>query len=292
MDTDTATVEAAFARLASDLRIQILETLVDSPDRVPLSFMDLYDAVDTTNTSQFSYHLKQLTDQYVHHTDAGYVVSDAGRRVVQSIKAGEYTRQPTFDPVEVSTHCPYCEATAAEATHDGHLATIDCLSCDNTILRYDLQPGHIEGRDSIHSLQAADRQIRAEFGAAVDGVCLRCGGTVNADLSTGRAADPATALVVCECQCCEVTVSAPVEIAVLHHPEMVTRYWTDDVNVTTTPTWELLTTTADWDVEIADGNTVTITDAEDEKHRFTVASPTGTSASQRGIVHLTHANPQ
>ncbi|KAB1190464.1 helix-turn-helix domain-containing protein [Haloferax sp. MBLA0076] len=242
--------ESAFALLASDIRLRILETLVDVPQQEPLSFTELYDAVDAANTSQFSYHLKELTEQYVQHQETGYVVTDAGRRIVQSIKADEYTLQPKFDPVAIETHCPYCGATAAEATYDGRLATIDCLSCANTVLRYELRPGHVAKRSSLRALEAADRQMRGELCSAVDGVCQRCGGSMKLEFITGKEVDPATVLVVCECQHCMTTLSVPIEVALLHHPEVIAKFWDDNLNVTTTPTWELLSEISDWDVEL------------------------------------------
>lgn len=250
--------ESAFKVLASDLRLRILGTLVDVAEQEGLTFTELYDAVDTTNTSQFSYHLNELTDQYVQKKEPGYVISDAGRRIVQSVKAGEYTLRPEFDPIAIETHCPYCSATSAEAIYDGRLATIQCLSCENTFLRYDLRPGHVANRDSLQALKAADRQMRAELHSALDEVCQRCGGSIKLEVLTRKNSDPATVLVVFECQQCRTTLSAPLEVVLLHHPKVVSHYWSDNINVHTTPTWELLSEISDWDVELDESNGVVV----------------------------------
>ncbi|WP_411966165.1 hypothetical protein [Haloferax sp. YSMS24] len=266
MARDTA--EAAFALLASDIRLRILETLVDVPQRESLSFTELYDAVDAANTSQFSYHLKELTGQYVQRQETGYVISDAGRRIVQSIRADEYTLQPEFGPIAIETDCPYCGATSAEATYDGRLATIGCLSCANSVLRYELRPGHVANRSSLQALKAADRQMRGELSSAVDGVCQRCGGSMKLEFITGEDVAPATVLVVYECQHCMTTLSVPIEVALLHHPEVIAKYWDDNLNVTTTPTWELLSEISDWDVEVDEPNGVVVEIPGDKQLRF------------------------
>jgi len=270
VDQDISTAEDAFSVLGNRLRIQILEALADGSDQESLSFTELYEAVDSSNTSQFSYHLKELTGQYVQLTDAGYVISDAGRRIVQSVKAGEYTLHPEFEPIEVSTHCPFCDGTSAEATYDGQLATIDCLSCGNTVLRYDLRPGHVADRNSFQALKAADRQMRAEVSSALDGVCQRCGGSMISELRTESDVSPVTPLVVCDCRQCGCRLSVPIEIALLYHPEVVSRCWVDNVNAITTPTWELLAKLAEWNVKVDESNVITVVIPGEEQLRFNI----------------------
>ncbi|WP_137285580.1 ArsR/SmtB family transcription factor [Halorussus salinisoli] len=286
MEPEIPNVEDAFAVLASSLRLQILQALADETDGISRSFTDLYEAVDTSNTSQFSYHLNELTDRYVQQTEEGYVISDAGRRIIQSMNAGEYTLQPDFEPVTVSTHCPYCGETSAEATYDGQLATVDCLSCEFTLLRYDLRPAHVENRSPLQALKAADRQMRAEYGTALTGVCPRCGGSIDLDVLTGSKVDPATALIVCDCRHCGTTLSAPVEIALLHHPEVVSRYWDEDVNTVTTPIWEMLSHLAKWSVELDESEPLTVVAAENERIRIDVSCEAWAQANLIDSVRL------
>lgn len=264
MGPDISDAEDAFAVLASRIRLQILQALGDTSDQTAYSFTELYEAIDTANTSQFSYHLNELTDQYVQQTDGGYVISDAGLRIVQLVNAGEYTIQPAFEPVKVSTYCPYCDGTTAEATYGGLFATVDCLSCENTLLRYDLRPAHVADRDSFQALKAADRRMRAELRTALDGVCQGCGGSVESELSTGPDVDPAAALIRLDCQQCGRNLSAPVKIALLHNPEVIARCSDENVDSMATPTWELLVTLSRWSIELdeADSLTVVIPGAE------------------------------
>ncbi|MGM0604831.1 MAG: ArsR/SmtB family transcription factor [Halobacteriota archaeon] len=267
---DISDAEEAFSVLGNRLRVQIMEVLADGSDRKPVSFTDLYEAIDSSNTSQFSYHLKELTGRYVQQTPAGYVISDAGRRIVQSAKAGEYTLQPEFDPVEVSTQCPYCAGTSAKATYDGRLATIHCLSCENSVLRYDLRPGHVADRDSFQALKAADRQLSAEVSSALDGVCQRCGGTTILKFLTGSEVAPVSVLVVSDCQQCGTRLSAPIEIALFHHREVGSRYRNDNALEPTAPTWDVLSMLSDWTVEVDESNVATVIIPENEHIRFSL----------------------
>lgn len=259
MDSTITSAEDAFAVLSSQIRLEILETLGNEIGE-SYSFTELYDAVDTQNTSQFSYHLTELTDRYVQQTNDGYMITDAGLRIVESIRSGEYTTQPDFEPVTVRTSCPYCSGDSGEAAYDGQLVTIDCQTCEHTLLRYDLRPAHVIDRDSLQSLFAADRQMRAAFSSAIYGVCQRCGGIIEAKLATGEAVDPATALLACECQLCGTELAAPVEIAVLHHPAVISHQWSQDRNVVKSPMWELFSLVSEWDVEVdASGEMATVT---------------------------------
>ncbi|WP_114578666.1 helix-turn-helix domain-containing protein [Saliphagus sp. LR7] len=262
MESDLSDTEDAFSVLASSVRLEILRTLRDSADGSPSSFTELYNAVDVASTSQFSYHLHELTDRYVDHTDDGYVISDTGRRVVRSVNADEYTLQPEFEPVDVSTYCPYCAETDAEATYDGQLAAVDCRSCGFTLLRYDLRPAHVADRNSLEALKAADRQMRAEYGSALVGVCQRCGGSIETELVTGEDADPATAILVCDCRYCGTLISAPVSIAILHHPDVISKCLNETVDTMATPIWQLFELVSAWDVVLDGPNDVAVVRTE------------------------------
>lgn len=272
VDPDISEAEDAFAVLASRIRLQILQRLGEVTDQSVYTFTELYEAVDTANTSQFSYHLTELTGQYVKQTDDGYAISDAGLRIVQLVNAGEYTIQPEFDPVTVSTHCPYCDGTLAEARYSGLFATVDCLACENTLLRYDLRPAHVADRDSLQALKAADRRMRAELRTALDGVCQRCGGSVESELCTGPDVDPATALIRLDCQQCGTELSAPVKVTLLYNPDVISRAEGDDVGLMTTPTWELLETLSNWSIELDEPDSITLRIPEAEPLRIDLSA--------------------
>lgn len=263
MRSNAADAEDAFAVLASRLRLRILEALRDTDADRRYTFTELYEAADGPNTSQFAYHLDRLTPRYVQHTGGGYVITDTGRRVVQSVTAGEYSAEPDLEPVSVSTHCPDCGDTTGETTYDGRLASVDCESCGRNLLRYDLRPAHVADRDARSALHAADRQMRAEFDTALDGICQRCGGAIEADLHTGAAVDPADAIIECTCGQCGVTYSGPAELGVLSHPAVVDRCWAEDIDARSAPLWEVLAYTAGFTVSVIDDTTALVAVSDD-----------------------------
>lgn len=270
MNSNASDAEDAFAVLASRLRLRILDTLRETDTDRRYTFTGLYQAVEGPNTSQFAYHLDRLTPRYVQHTDDGYVITDAGRRIVQSMNAGEYSVEPELEPVEVSTHCPGCGATAATATYDGRVATVCCRSCGGELLRYDLQPAHVDDRDSRAALRAADRQMRAEFDSAVDGVCQRCGGSIRAGLETDTIEDSATCIVTCDCAHCGVSYSGPVGMVLLSHPAVTAHYWATDLDTRTAPLWEVLEHLSGFVVEPVDSTEVVVELPSGEQFRIRV----------------------
>lgn len=264
MGTSITDAEDAFAVLASELRLQILEAL-DAADDNTQSFTQLYREVDASNTSQFAYHLTKLTSQYVQETNDGYAIQDVGRRLVEAVNAGEYTVSPDFESFTLETHCPHCGVSSARASYDGRLAAVDCEPCGTTLLRFDLRPAHIADRNSRDALRAADRQMRAEFGSAIDGVCQRCGGMTTAELDTGTDAEPANAILACQCTQCGASHSAPAPVAVLQQPHVMRHLAERGMNPNTTPIWELLPVIAEWNVETSKPGSV-IVDIPDQGH--------------------------
>ncbi|WP_171052423.1 helix-turn-helix transcriptional regulator [Haloterrigena sp. H1] len=85
MGQDISNAEDAFSVLGSRLRVQILEALADGSDQEPLSFTELYEAVDSSNTSQFSYHLKELTGRYVQQTAFGDPLGEPTQEIVAAV---------------------------------------------------------------------------------------------------------------------------------------------------------------------------------------------------------------
>ncbi|WP_348612451.1 DUF7351 domain-containing protein [Halobaculum rarum] len=279
MNSSTADAKDAFGVLASRLRLRILEALRDTDADRRYTFTELYEAVDGPNTSQFAYHLDRLTPRYVQQSNRGYVITDTGRRIVQSVTAGEYTIEPEFESVSVSTHCPECGDTTGETTYDGRLANVDCGSCGRNLLRYDLRPAHVADQDCRAALRAADRQMRAEFDTALDGVCQRCGGAIEETLQTGPNVDPATAIVSCVCSQCGATYSGPVEMALLSHPAVVGRYWAKGLDTLRTPLWELFEHLSAFDVAVVDDTTVLVELPTGDS--FRIAAADGLEIQQR-----------
>ncbi|MEF8881368.1 MAG: helix-turn-helix domain-containing protein [Halapricum sp.] len=189
----TPSAEEAFALLGNDTRIRILRALGAAEG--PLSFSTLYERVDVQGSGQFNYHLEQLVDHFVRKTEEGYVLTRAGRRVVEAVLAGTVTEDPTVERTPVDEACAYCGAPI-EVTWAAGSVILYCTECagkygeehatdkrgapagEGYLGRYSLPPAGVEGRTPEEMLRAAWTWGRLEMMAVASGICPRCSGSV------------------------------------------------------------------------------------------------------------------
>ena len=84
--TATGTLEPiseTLATLSEPARLEILLALVDGDD--PLAYSTLKDATSIEDKGRFNYHLRKLRGYFVRNGTEGYVLTDAGRSVVDAI---------------------------------------------------------------------------------------------------------------------------------------------------------------------------------------------------------------
>lgn len=186
--------DSAFALLGNETRMQILRALGRAEQ--PLEFSALFDRVPYDDSSNFVYHLEKLDDHFIHKTGEGYVLSQAGKRVIKAVLSGAVTEAPDVE----STHpdgwtCPYCGA-AAQMGYDQERVWTACPACRGT---YDesvapgspmgpadhgfigharLPPAGIEGRNTRQVMEAAASWGHLDFLAMASGVCSRCAAIV------------------------------------------------------------------------------------------------------------------
>lgn len=184
----------AFALLGNETRIQILQILGRA--HKPLRFSELFDRLSYDDSSNFVYHLEKLGSHFIHKTDDGYILSQAGKRVIKAVLSGAVTE----DPVVETTHpegwsCPYC-GTAAKMGYDQERVWTACPACAGT---YDesvaprspmgptdhgfigharLPPAGIERRTTREVMEAAASWGHLDFLAMASGVCSRCAAIV------------------------------------------------------------------------------------------------------------------
>lgn len=186
--------DEAFGLLGNETRIDILRALGDAD--AALAFSELFDRVAYDDPSNFNYHLKKLTDHFVHETAEGYVLRQAGRRVVEAVLAGAQADDAVVErtgvdwpcfrcgaPVEVSyrdehvgMHCPACGGT-----RDGTSTTAQGRAVESTdVLGYlDLPPAGVADRAPGEVLQAASVWTTAAALALARDVCPRCSARVD-----------------------------------------------------------------------------------------------------------------
>jgi DNA-binding transcriptional ArsR family regulator len=181
--------DEAFAVLGDETRLQILRVLGETEG--PLPFSELYSRTDYDRTPNFNYHLTKLRDHFVEKTDEGYVLRQAGRRVVEAILSGAVTYSPVVERTPVETACFLCGGQMEVSYREERLA-IYCTDCGGTrnessdtvdgpteaagdiIGGVGLPPAGVHDRTPTELLRAAEIWTVAHGQATVRGVCPRC----------------------------------------------------------------------------------------------------------------------
>ena len=246
--------ENAFAALGNDHRVDILRTLVVAveSEEPGLAFTDLYDRLEIDSTSQFSYHLDRLTEEFVREVDGKYRPTSAGERVVRAIRSGMYTEAPSFESVTVDGPCPACESTTLRAAYDDPHLQVACTDCGATVVTYDLLPAEVEGRDAMETLRACNRRVLRGYETAIAGSCPTCNGATDVTIETGPEDDDYAC--VAECSQCALRLFAPVELPLFGHPAVIAFYWEHGVDVTELPLWQLAAYIGDADRRVCESD--------------------------------------
>lgn len=189
----TLTPDDAFALLGNETRMGILQSLGHADD--PLTFSDLRDEVGMRDSGQFNYHLDKLVGHFIERTDDGYVLQQAGRRVIEAVLSGAVTQAPEFDLTTIDEQCHYCGAPIA-VRYSEEQVRMYCTSCDGaysgegrggesavpdeygylgTML---LPPAGVESRTPEAAYRAAWTWGNLEILAMATGVCPRCSADV------------------------------------------------------------------------------------------------------------------
>ncbi|WP_458204637.1 DUF7351 domain-containing protein [Haladaptatus sp. NG-SE-30] len=239
--------EEAFSILGNELRVEILRVLVDhvqsnsgNEPAEGLSFSALYDRVDATNSSQFSYHLQKLSGTFIRETETGYKLTYAGDKIARTIRAGTYHERPEFEPVELDGLCPGCQATTLRATYEEEMLVVRCTECDVRLLSFLLSPSQVKDRTPREIMRSADRYVRDEYSMALDGVCSECLGLMTHEIQPGREPVSETFLSVHSCEQCGYRLTSPIELSLVYHPAVVTFYWNHGIDIRNESFWKLL----------------------------------------------------
>lgn len=190
---------AAFSVLGSETRLKILQTLGEADG--PLSFTKLREAVGTADSGQFNYHLHKLEGSFVWKTNDGYILRQAGRRIIEAILSGTLTDGTTLDTTPTDTPCPFCGASI-EVSYSQEWVAMYCTECvgayGESVRRTASEPAEpprqgylgglpfppagLRGRDGSEVIQAARTWATTEIMAMAAGVCPRCSASVETTL--------------------------------------------------------------------------------------------------------------
>lgn len=253
----------AFGALANEVRTDIIEAMarreVEGRDRV--RFSELFEESDAETTASFSYHLDALVGPYLRKvTDegepedgrhgAGYKLTHAGREAARAVAAGTYSPR-TDRSVRLGEPCPRCgKRELSGEVSDGVLA-VACGACNQSILSLTV-PAGLEDREGFPS--AFDRHHRHRLAAFADGPCPECGGAIEREVvpagdnpndpTTGDAeedegSDHDRVQARFSCEQCGHGLRAPVTLAVIDHPAVVSFYHDHGREAGDRPIWNV-----------------------------------------------------
>lgn len=245
------TVDEAFQLLADETRLSILQALWESYDPMapePVAFSDLQELVDVTDPGRFNYHLGKLSTHFIRRTEDGYVLREAGKRIMRVVISGTAVDDISIDPVEIDVSCIFCDG-ATEIEYEDGLLSHRCLGCTSRcVVEYppsllsqeELPPAGLVGRapDEIYYLNRVWMNHRE--GSAKNGVCPECAGPMPVDsirICEEHDPDP-THEDVCEscgsifwgmvfhvCQVCKFFLQVPTLFYPPTHPAVISFYY-------------------------------------------------------------------
>lgn len=182
-DPDELDVADAFSLLGDPIRLDIVRALWAAGRGNPLSFSELYDRVDVSDSAKFDYHRQQLLPQYVRQSEDGYRLTQAGERVARAVNAGTYSEYVEFPAFDVPGACYDCGAASLGGEYVGERFRIDCRDCGNRVLNVGVPPSAARGRDPSEFVEAYAVWARTRVEQAREGVCPNCTAPVEPGLS-------------------------------------------------------------------------------------------------------------
>lgn len=250
-----AHASAAFGLLGNETRLAILLALWERydphTDDNAVPFSELFDMVAYDNPGNFSYHLEQLTGQFVHQRTerGGYELRLPGLKLVKAVVAGAGLQNETRAATEIDQPCPLCGAPTVISYREGLLFHA-CTECEGPVpdqtemegflSATPFEPAGLSGRSPAElraaSRVASIRQIQTMF----DGVCPTCSGPVDGwldycpDHESGLCEHCGTRFVAWarfECRVCKDHGNTSPKALALLHPAVMGFY--DDHGVST-----------------------------------------------------------
>lgn len=238
LDTDhTRAPEDVFALLGNETRVNILRALWDAPES-RMAFSDLYDSVELNDTGQFNYHLGKLTGTFVKKTDEGYELSFAGEQVIGAVLSGVYTETRNIDPIDIDDPCHYCGGQL-RAHYSDEFVRIECDDCEMFVTNFDVPPGILDGRDRADLPFVFNQWIKSKFIQMLSGFCPACIGPITTTIDSDPDEPFRTVSVEHRCTRCGNTGASHIGAAFIDHPALVQFHDEHDIDLRTTPLWQV-----------------------------------------------------
>lgn len=238
----------AFALLGNETRLAILLALWEeydphTTDNV-VSFSKIFDRVDYDDPGSFSYHLQQLTGQFIRQypDGEGYELRVPALRFIHAVIAGAGVQDETLESTEIDQPCPFCDAPTAISYQEGLVVHV-CTECEGVTTEEGV-PGYLSAVpfDPSGLAERTPEEIRAASRVAAwrqtqimfEGLCPACSGPVESWLEYCLHHDPSGVCDHCgtkfpvlarfQCRICKNhNVSSPKALA-LFHPAVTAFY--------------------------------------------------------------------
>lgn len=242
LGTDSAKGEMlpaeAFSLLGNDTRVNILQALLDqNADKDPVTFTQLFEAVEIEDSANFNYHLQKLTGHFIRQTDDGYEFRHPGRKVVSSIFAGTLNKSVQSGSFPVNGPCHTCDG-GLRGWYADEILTIACVECPQVLVRYPFPPGGIDQREPEELLQAFHHYVRHHYCMAADGVCPECTGPVETEpVYEPEQGDSFDVTVKHTCQRCGYNLQSSVGVSLLDNAEVIMFHSEHGIDLSTEPFW-------------------------------------------------------
>lgn len=236
-DSPRKSPEEAFRILGNETRLEILLRLSTAEE--PLTFSQLFDRVGYPTASNFTYHLNQLRELFVEKTGDRYRITGAGIRIIEAIQTGTVTETPTIDPTPIDQQCHFCGGTIRVQYADERLERF-CTECpgmwgsgpDGHLGSLSLRPAGLADRTLEETVVAAWQWRLLELFAIAGGICPRCTGPLETDLTVcGHHQEEVTICDHCDnryagrivvaCRGCPFTGSGSLPILLLDNAEFL-----------------------------------------------------------------------
>lgn len=230
VSVDRRPPEDVFGLLASDVRVDVLRALGETPEQ-SVAFSDLYDRVAVDDTGNFNYHLEQLRGSFVRKDD-GYELTRAGHRIHGALLAGTYTADAAVDPIDLDWDCLLCGGSMV-AEYADELAHIYCTDCQKGA-RFSFPAGSVDQFDREDLPAAFARWLRVYVQQSTTGFCPVCAGRVAGELRRvpgGTADDPKPSRVAFACQRCGRVAQFSGPTLVTYHPAVESFFFEHDLEL-------------------------------------------------------------
>lgn len=234
----------ALSAIGNHHRIEILRELMraDKAATGPVAYSELMERIGMRDSGKFNYHLQQLLGRFVAQSENGYRLTYAGRTVSSAIASGTLDDSIALDSKPVSGSCYECGEHTLVLQYPGERVRVTCTTCGEEIVHILFPPAAVRERTFSELERDFNRWAKRWHTIVSENICPECLAPINGELSQQKGT-PATGntkvRAAVSCDQCWVRGHMPPGFLVLTHPQVVTAYWKQGIDIRNEPIWEL-----------------------------------------------------